>query len=79
MEGNVPSTWKAAVVKLIPKGPAQDNPSSPANIRPIALIPAVSKLLTGILRDRWLGHMRLNNYLDCNLQKAFLPTVPGVS
>jgi len=79
MEGNVPSSWKAAAVKLIPKSSAQDDPSSPANFRPIALTPTVSKLLSGILRDRWLRHMRLNSYLDSNLQKAFFPTVPGVS
>ena len=79
MEGSVPSSWKAAAVRLIPKSGAQDDPSSPANFRPIALTPAVSKLLSGILRNRWLRHMRLNNYLDTDLQKAFLPTVPGVS
>ena len=61
--------------------------------RETALTPTISKLLSGILRDRWLRHMRLNNYLDSDLQKAFLlnnyldsdlqkaflPTIPGVS
>ena len=79
MEGSVPSSWKAASVKLIPKGSAQDDPSSPSNFRPIALTPTVSKLLSGILRDRWLRHIKLNGYLNSNLQKAFLPTIPGVS
>ena len=31
MEGSVPSSWKAAAVRLIPKSGAQDDPSSPAN------------------------------------------------
>ena len=33
MEGKVPSCWKVAAVKLIPKCSAQDNLSSPANFR----------------------------------------------
>ena len=78
MEGSVPSSWKVAVIKLIPKSSAQEDPSSPGNFRPIALTPVVSKLLSGILKDRWLRHMRANGYLDSDLQKAFLPTTPGV-
>ena len=58
---------------------AKENPYSPGNFQPIALTPAISKLLSGILKDRWLRHMRLNGYLDSDLQKAFLPTVPGVA
>ena len=78
MEGSVPSSWKVAVIKLIPKSSAQEDPSSPGNFRPIALPPAVNKLLSGILKDRWLRHMRTNGYLDPDLQKAFLPTIPWV-
>ena len=79
MEGSIPSAWKEAAIKLIPKGSAKENPASPSSFRPIALTPAVSKLLSSILKDRWLRHMRVNNYLDTDLQKAFLPTVPGVT
>ena len=79
MEGKVPSGWKSASVKLIPKSSAQQDPSSPGNFRPIALTPAISKHLSGILKDRWLRHMRANKYLDSDFQKAFLPTIPGVS
>ena len=78
MEGCVPSSWKRAVIKLIPKSSAQDDPSTPGSFRPIALTSAVSKLLSGILKDRWLKHLRVNKYLNPDLQKAFLPTVPGV-
>ena len=30
-EGNVPSSWKVAAVKLIPKSSANEDPSSPSN------------------------------------------------
>ena len=79
MEGVIPSAWKVAAVKLIPKGAASQDPSSPANFRPIALTPTISKLFSGILKDRWLCYMKGNNYLNSNLQKAFLPTIPGVT
>ena len=79
MEGSVPSAWKVAAVKLIPKVSAKDDPSSPGNFRPIALTPVISKLLSGVLKERWLWHMRANNYLNPNLQKAFLATIPGVT
>ena len=78
MEGSVPSSWKSAVIRLIPKSSAKDDPASPGNFRPIALTSTISKLLSGILKNRWLRHMRTNDYLDPDLQKAFLPTVPGV-
>ena len=78
MEGHVPSSWKRAVIKLIPKPSAQEHPSAPGNFRPIALTSAVSKLLSGVLKDRWLKHLRANKYLNPDLQKAFLPTIPGV-
>lgn len=79
MEGVVPLAWKIAAVKLIPKGAAEQDPSSPGNFRPIALTPTISKLLSGILKERWLCHMRANNYLNSDLQKAFLPSIPGVT
>ena len=79
MEGNVPSSWRVAAVKLIPKSSAKEDPSFPGNFRPIALTSAVSKLLSGILKDRWLRHMRINGYLNPDLQKAFLPSIPGVT
>ena len=71
--------WKAVVVKLIPKSAAKSDSSSPGNFQPIALTPAISKLLSSILRDCWVKYMQVNKYLDPNIQKTFLPTVPGVS
>ena len=66
-----------AAVKLVARTSAENNPSLPGNFRPIALTVAVSKLLSGSLKDHW--HMRANKYMDSEIQKAFLPTVPGVT
>ena len=79
MECDVPSIWKAAVVNLIPKSAAKTDPSLPGKFCPIALTPAISKLFSSILRDRWLRHILVYMYLNCNIQKAFLPRVSGMS
>ena len=79
MEGYIPSAWKVAAVKLIPKSSAEEDPSLSVNFRPIAITPAVSKLFSGILKDRWMRHMKSNGFLDPDLQKAFLPTIPSVA
>ena len=78
MEGSVPSSWKVAVIRLIPKSLAKDDPASPGNFRPVALTSTISKLFSGILKNRWWRHMMVNDYLDPDLQKALPPTVPGV-
>ena len=52
-EGVVPSSWKNAVFKLMGKSAASDDPHSPSNFWPIMLTPAVSKLFSGILKDRY--------------------------
>ena len=75
----IPRGWKNSVFKLVGKSAANDDPKSPSNFMPIALTPAVSKLFSGILKDRWLRHMTLNGYLDGDMHEACLPTVPGVS
>ena len=79
MEGTVPSAWRVAVGKLIPKDAAKEDPLSPGNFRPIALTPSISKLLSGILKNRWLRHVCANKYFNPNLQTAFLPTILGVT
>ena len=78
-QGKVPSGWKTAAVKLIGKGSAHNDPTVPGNFRPVALTPTVSKLFSCILKDRWLRHMTTNGYLSSDIQKAFLPTIPGVT
>ena len=73
----IPQEWKGAAIKLIPKGSAVEDPTNPANFRPIALTPCIGKLFTTLLRNRWLRYMISNKYLDPSLQKAFMPTIPG--
>lgn len=52
-EGNFPSVWKAADLRLIPKGGGRD-PSSPKSYRPISLLPVLSKVLERmILFSMW--------------------------
>ena len=76
-QSSIREGWKCAAIKLIPKSSASEDANNPANFRPIALTPCVGKLFTSLLRNRWLGYMVANKYLDSSLQKAFLPTVPG--
>ena len=73
----IPSQWKFAVIKLIGKSSAADDPTSPSNFRPIALTSCVGKLFTTILRNRWLSYMTTNGYLDKSVQKAFMKATPG--
>ena len=76
-QGSVPRSWKEGVVRLIAKPAAEADPHNPANFRPIALTSCVGKIYTSILKNRWLGFMVSNGYLDTSTQKAFLPGVPG--
>ena len=73
----VPHQRRTAAIKLIPKGPAAENASDPANFRPIVLTPCVGKIFTTLLRNWWLKFMLLNKYFNPSLQKAFLPNIPG--
>ena len=73
----VPIAWKQAVVRLIPKSSASACNSDPANFRPIALTSCIGKLFTSILKNRWLSFILANQYMDTNIQKAFINGVPG--
>jgi len=76
-QSTVPSHWKLAAIKLIPKSSAKDDPTSPSNFRPIALTSCIGKLFTTILRNRWLTYMVENNFLDRSIQKVFMTATPG--
>ena len=73
----IPTCWKTATIKLLGKSSAKDDPTSPANFRPIALTSCIGKLFTTIMKNRWLEFMTSNEYLDSNIQKAFMTAVPG--
>jgi hypothetical protein len=70
--GIVPSCFKVADVKPIPKC---SNPSDVSSFRPISLLPLLSKVLEKIVRDRLiLPHVR--NKLDAD-QFAYVPRCGG--
>ena len=53
--GLTPAQWRKYVTVLIykrPKEPSPEEAANPKNWRPIALLPTISKVLTGILADR---------------------------
>ena len=76
---SVPTAWKKGVVRLIPKGSAEENPGNPSNFRPIALTSCIGKVFTTIVKNRWLAYMLQNNYMDTTIQKAFVHGIPGCS
>ena len=58
---SVPAAWKKGILRLIPKGPAEDNPENPGNFRPIALTSCIGKVFTTIVKNQWLSYMLQNN------------------
>ena len=76
-KSEVPSLWRVASIQLIPKKSAQEDSSNPANFRPIALTPCISKLFSTIMKNRLISFMISNKYFDKTIQKAFMPSVPG--
>ena len=73
----IPQAWKTASIRVIAKGSAKDDPSSPSNFRPIALTSYIRKIFTSILKSRWSTYMLENEYLDPSIQKAFIRATPG--
>ena len=73
----IPPEWKLAAIKLVGKGSAVEDSTTPANFRPIALTSCVGKLFTTILKTRWLTYMTRNGYLSSSIQKAFMKATPG--
>ena len=73
----IPQAWRTASIRLIAKGSAKDDSSSPSNFRPIALTSCIAKIFTSILKSRWSTYMLENEYLDLSIQKAFMRATPG--
>ena len=77
VSATVPTSWKQGIVRLIPKEAALSKPEVPGNFRPIALTSCVGKVFTSILKNRWLEYMLANQFLNTNIQKAFMRNIPG--
>ena len=75
--GKIPQQWKQAVIRLVPKPAAKDNPQDLSSFRPIALTSCIGKLYTSILKQRLMSFMNSNKYIDSETQKAFLEGVHG--
>ena len=56
-----PSSWKHALVQLVPKKGDRSNPS---NYRPIALTSAVAKVFETLLNSHFIKHLESNNLLS---------------
>lgn len=76
-EKYVPSSWKIAIVQLVEKAAAKDDPSNPSHFRPIALTSCLGKIFSSVIKNRWLEFMINNKYLSTKTQKAFIDNVPG--
>ncbi len=72
--GNIPDHWKRAVTILIYKKGSPDNPE---NFRPITLETIPLKIFTACIRDAIFEFAMKNKYIDCDLQKGFLPKISG--
>ena len=59
------------------KKEANENSTQPSHFRLIALTPCIGKVFSSILKHRWLSFMVGNGSIDKNIQKAFMPGVPG--
>ena len=72
--GIIPEEWKKSARKLIhKKGPSYE----PGNFRPITLESVPLKVFTACIRDTIFDFIMRNNYIDCKLQKGFMPKVSG--
>ena len=69
--GIVPDLFKKAIVHPVYKGHGKD-PRDPASYRPVAILPALSKVLEYVVRDALLSWFKLMNFLP-ESQYGFRP------
>ena len=69
---NIPSVWKKVVTTLIFEG---DDPSNSKNFRPITLENVFLKVYTSFIRNRIFEYLKANYYIECRVQKGFIPKV----
>ena len=73
----VPKVWKIGIIKLLSKPNTAENAKHPANYMPIALTSCIARLYTFIIEKRLELFLIGNGYLNCDLQKDFVPGIPG--
>ena len=69
-----PDTWAKCVFRLIYK---KGDANMPSNFRMIAISSVVGKLFHGVVANRFLRFLTVNEYIDQKVQKSFLPEVSG--
>jgi hypothetical protein len=61
---NIPQLWRQATVMPLYKGKGLR--TDPLNYRPISLTPVLSKILEGLVKNKLVEHISLNNLADKN-------------
>ena len=72
--GTLRNEWKKACTVLAHK---KVDPSDPANFRPIALESIPLKAFTSALQNSVFDFLRLNNCVENEIQKGFMPKLSG--
>ena len=68
--GTLPNEWKKACTVLAHK---KGDPKDPANFRPITLESIPLKVFTSALRNSIFDFLRLNSFVEHEIQKCFMP------
>ena len=63
------SSLETCCLKLIPRSGTSNEPSNPANFRPIALTSCIEKIYTTIIKNCCLSYMKAKKYFNTKLQK----------
>jgi len=71
-----PKIWRRASVSLLYK---KGDPEDPQNFRPIALQPALGKILSACIRHKIWSFLFSNKLVDTKMQKGFWPGIAGVT
>ena len=64
---------KAVTILIYKSG----DPSDPKNFRPITLENVFLKVYTSIIRNRIFEYLKANDYIECRVQKGFIPKISG--
>jgi hypothetical protein len=57
----VPKIWKSAIIKPIPKVAGSKDLN---NLRPISILPCISKIIERIVYDQFIDYLNINNLID---------------